>query len=133
MDNLFLPREVGSIETGPQIFAGTDVPNTTFNFVLIVDVPGLLNSVIVQNGGYSQLNGIFNYTTEYNGKPYYNKDGYAYWFIVWIDNKWNIYDFETSIDPIYYSTQDVPYPWNVTIWTAFNPAYNPVPTAIRGL
>jgi hypothetical protein len=134
--NLFLPREVGSIETGPQTFAGTNVLNTTFLFTkepILPDLPGLLNSVLVSNGGLNSLNGIFNYTLEFEDKPYYNKDGNVDWFIVWFENVWGIYDFSISFDPIYISSEDVLYPWNVVTWTPLNPIYSPVPIVTKVL
>jgi hypothetical protein len=136
MDNLFLSREVGSIETGPQTFAGTDVQNTTFIFrrePVPPDPPGLLNSVLVSNAGLNNLNGTFNYTTEFENKPYYNKDGNINWFIVWFENEWGIYEFSISNDPIYFSSEDVPYPWNVQNWSVLNPIYNPAPTVTKVL
>lgn len=134
--SLFLPREVGSIETGPQTFAGTDVINTTFVFTkepLPPEPPGLLNSISVQNGGYASLNGIFTYTSPFGTKQYYNKDGNPNWFIVWFNDQWQIYDFSVSIDPIYFSSEDVLYPWNVTSWSVSNPIYNPLPTVTKVL
>ena len=134
--SLFLPREVGSIETGPQTFAGTNVLNTTFLFrkePVPVEPPGLLNSVLVSNGGQNSLNGIFSFSVEFNGKQYYNKDFNSDLFIVWFENEWGIYDFSISFDPIYFSPEDVQYPWNVVSWSALNPIYNPVPTATKVL
>jgi hypothetical protein len=134
MDTIFLPREVGSIETGPQIFAGTATPNTTIHFNLISEEPGLLNSVQVSNGGWSGLNGTFTYTTLFDGKPYYNKDGNGDLFIVWFNNVWGIYDFSiNSIDPIYFSSQNTSYPWNINIWSVLNPIYNPPPIVTKVL
>ena len=131
MDNLFLSREVGSIETGPQTFAGTNVLGTTFNFnpyPPIIEGPGLFNSVRVQNGGASNLMGIFTYTADFEGKAYYNKDGNPDLFIVYFNARWGIYDFSiNSIDPIYFAIQDVLYPWNATTWQSINSIYNPVP------
>lgn len=128
--SLFLPREIGSIETGPQTFAGTNVLGTTFLFIKEpepIDPPGLLNSVLVENGGVISLNGVFNYTLEFNGKPYYNKDGNSNLFIVWFEEEWGIYDFSISSLPIYFSTEDVLYPWNVINWSMLNIVYNPIP------
>lgn len=133
MDNLFLPREIGSIETGPQTFAGTDVLDTTFYFSKEIDLPGLLNSVLVSNGGHSPLNGTFIYTTEYDNKPYYNKDGVGEYFIVWFNNQWGIYDFnEDDTDPIYYSNEDTLYPWGVESWQS-QLGYEPIPTVTKVL
>lgn len=141
MDNLFLPREVGSIETGPQTFAGTDVLNTTFYFRETippplpppVDPPGLLNSVLVQNGGYSLLNGVYNFISLFESKPYYNKEGNSNWFMVFFNNQWQIYDFDVDgVDPIYFSIGDVLYPWAVTNWFSFyEELYDPVPTVTK--
>jgi Zn-dependent M28 family amino/carboxypeptidase len=136
MDTLFLPREPGSIETGPQTFLRIDAPNSVFIFTsdpALQDGPGLLNSVQVINGGWNNLNGVFNYTTEFEGKPYYNKDGNSNLFIVWFNNQWQIYDFgENSIDPIYFSNQDTLYPWQVTVWQQL-PGYAPLPTVLKQL
>jgi hypothetical protein len=138
MDNLFLPREIGSIETGPQTFAGTNVLNTSFIFTKEPEGPepeNLLNSVLVSNAGWPPLTGIFNFITYFdNLKPYYNKDENVDLFIVWFNNQWQIYDFDKNgTDPIYFSNQDVFYPWNVTIWNSINPIYNPVPTVTKVL
>jgi hypothetical protein len=90
--------------------------------------PGLLSSVNVQNGGWGNLNGTFNYTTLFQGKPYYNKDGVGSWFIAWFENQWNIFDFsENGLDAIYWSPEDVLYPWMVKTWFTINSAYLPVP------
>ena len=135
MDNLFLSREVGSIETGPQTFAGTDVLGTTFIFTKEVppDPLGLLNSVLVQNAGRSNLNGTFVYITEFNGKPYYNKDSNPDWFIIWFENQWQIYDFFINPLPLYFSSENVLYPWNVTNWSILDSIYNPAPTVTKVL
>jgi len=134
--SLFLPRESGSIETGPQTFAGTNVLNTTFLFRKEPppsDPPGLLNSVLVQNGGWSNLNGTFVYTTLFDNKPYYNKDGNGDWFIVWFNNQWNIYDFsEDAVDPIYFSSENTNYPWSSNNWQV-QPGYGPTPTVTKVL
>jgi hypothetical protein len=90
--------------------------------------PGLLSSVDAQNGGWSNLNGSFVYTTEFQGKPYYNKDGNGNWFIAWFENQWNIFDFaENGLDAIYWSPEDVLYPWMVKTWFTINSKYLPVP------
>jgi hypothetical protein len=90
--------------------------------------PGLLSSVDAQNGGWSNLNGSFVYTTEFQGKPYYNKDGNGDWFIAWFENQWNIFDFaENGLDAIYWSPEDVLYPWMVKTWFTINSKYLPVP------
>jgi hypothetical protein len=135
MDNLFLSREVGSIETGPQTFAGTDVLGTTFIFRQepFSDPPGLLNSVLVQNAGYEILNGTFVYAAPFEDKQYYIKDENPDLFIIWFSNRWEIYNFGFSASSIYFSSEDVLYPWNVTNWSVFNSIYNPPPTVTKVL
>jgi hypothetical protein len=136
MDNLFLSREIGSIETGPQTFAGTNVLGTTFNFnpyPPTPEGPGLLNSVLVQNAGRNTLNGTYVYITEFNDKPYYIKDSNPDWFIIWFQNRWEIYDYEINFQPIYFSSENVLYPWNVTNWSVLDPIYNPLPTVTKVL
>jgi hypothetical protein len=137
MDNLFLSREVGSIETGPQTFAGTDVVNTTFLFtkeqVIIVDPIGLLNSVSVQNAGRNILNGTYDYVTLFEEKPYYVKGGNPDYFIIYFEGQWEIYDYGISFNPIYFSAENVRYPWNVINWSVQSPTYNPIPTVTKVL
>lgn len=132
MNTFFLPREVGSIETGAQNFlrAG-NVPFVFQPDPALQDVPGLLNSVQVSNAGWNNLNGIFSYTFLFEGKPYYNKDGNSNWFILWFNNQWQIYDFsQNNIDPIYFSTEDVLYPWNVVNWQSL-PGFGPAPLVTK--
>jgi hypothetical protein len=136
MDNLFLAREIGSIETGPQTFAYTNVVNTTFLFtkeftILPEDPAGLLNSVLVQNAGRTILNGTFNYVTLFEEKPYYNKDGDPNYFIIFFENQWQIYDYSVSFEPVYFSNENVRYPWHVINWSAANSIYNPVPLVTK--
>ena len=109
----FLPRQIGSVETGPQMFIKTEVPNTTFIFSHLLDS---VSSVSVQNGGYGTLNQVFNYITQLNNKPYYNVTSNSNLFIVYFSNAWGIYDFELSSEPVYFSTENVMYPWMVTNW-----------------
>lgn len=135
MDNFFLSRDTGSLETGPQTFAGTTVSNTTFNFnsypSLLDNIPGLLNSVLVQNAGLNLSNGTYNYVTLYDNKPYYVNDINADLFIIWFQNKWEIYNFVENVLPIYFSNEDVLYPWNVSNWSVLNTIYNPTPTVTK--
>lgn len=136
MDNLFLSREVGSIETGPQTFAGTYVLNTSFifsSYPALPEDPGLLNSVLVQNAGRANLNGIYNYITLFENKPYYIKDSNPDWFIIWFENKWEIYDYLLTPFPLYYSSENVLYPWNVINWSVLDPIYNPTPSVTKVL
>ncbi len=135
MDNLFLPREIGSIETGPQTFAGTNVLNTTFYFVNEPEPLDLLNSVLVQNAGLNSLNGVFNYTAEFNNKPYYNKDGNPDLFIAFFENVWGLYDFSVNFETAIYfgGNNSNNYPWNVQNWSTINHIYNPVPIVTKVL
>lgn len=124
------------IHEGPQIFAGTNVLNTTFLFrnPVSVDPTGLLNSVLVQNGGYAPLNGTFYFVSEFNDKPYYYKFGNNNLFIAYFDNTWGVYDFsENNGFPIYFSNEDVLYPWNVVNWSVSDSIYNPPPSVTKVL
>ena len=134
--SLFLSRELGSIETGPQTFAGTSVLGTTFLFtkepvILPEDPLGLLNSVLVQNAGRAILNGTYDYVTLFEEKPYYVKGGNPDYFIIYFQGQWEIYDYSISINPIYFSAENVRYPWNVTSWSVSNIIYNPVPSVTK--
>ena len=130
MSTRFLPREIGSIDTGPQIFAGTEVPNTTISFA---ETLGLLNSVKVEGAGLSILNGIFSYTAEYANRPYYNKDGDGNLFVIYNFTEWEIYDFSENENPIYISeVTDVNYPWNVSRWISLE-GYEPAPIVTKVL
>ena len=97
------------------------------------DLPGLLNSVLVGGAGLNQLNGTYVYVTEFEDKPYYFKPENTSLFILWFENQWEIYDFDIDALPIYIGTEDVLYPWNVTVWQTLNPIYNPVPTVTKVL
>jgi hypothetical protein len=136
MNNFFL-FEPGNNKIGPQIFTKLGVLNSSFIFTKpfsqTQDPQGLLNSVLVQNAGLSNLNGVFNYTTVFQGKPYYNKDEDGNLFILWYEDQWEIYDFSIDFNPIYWSYEDVLYPWHVTVWQTSNPIYNPVPTVTKVL
>ena len=136
MDNLFLSRDLNSIEIGPQLFAGTLTPNTTFYFnsyPQITDPPGLFNSVLIQNAGRTILNGIYSFITDFDNKPYYVKDFNPDWFIIWFGGRWEIYDYSFDFIPIYFSAEDVLYPWNVTNWSVSNIIDNPPPTVTKVL
>jgi hypothetical protein len=152
MDNLFLPRESDSTETGPQIFTKNDgAEPIDFIFASLdflfdsssssssseessssssEDDSDLLNSVLVNNGGVSSTNGIYNFVSKFEGKPYYNNDNNC--FIVWFNNLWEIYDFDVdSIYPIYFSEEDVLYPWDVINWLSFDIIYDPPPIVTK--
>jgi len=142
MDNLFLPREFDSIETGPQIFTKNDgagsmyfisTTSSSSSSSSVFDPPGLLNSVLIQNAGLNQLNGTYIYITEYEGKPYYFKPENPSLFILWYESQWEIYDFDLDSLPIYIGNENVLYPWNVTLWQSPNPIYQPVPTVTKVL
>jgi hypothetical protein len=127
----FLPREIGSAETGPQIFAGTEILNTTFIFSHLLDS---ISSVLVQNAGLNSINNTYNYITQLNGKPYYNSLNNNNLFMVYFNNQWGIYDFTFSSDPIYLSNENVQYPWNINIWECNNlleEIFPPVPTVTQ--
>jgi hypothetical protein len=135
MDNLFLSREVGSIEIGPQIFTKSNILNENIYFrnpAPLPDPPGLLNSVLVSNAGLNNLNFVYTYIFLFENKPYYNH-GNENVFIIWLNNTWGIYDFLISSEPIYFSSENVLYPWNVQNWSVLNPIYNPVPTVTKVL
>jgi hypothetical protein len=127
MDNLFLAREVGSVETGPQTFAGTTVPDTSIIFAKKIIIPSLFSSVLVEGAGVLDVNGVYNYITDFEEKPYYTKGETGDYFIVYFENQWNIYDFQITSFPIYYAEEDVPFPWLVSEWFAFENNFEPVP------
>lgn len=134
MDNLFLPRDVGSIETGSQTFAGTNVLGMTFNFnpyPSTLEEIGLLNSVLIQNAGLVTLNGLYDYITEIQNKPYYSNYTNTNLFIIWLENEWRIYDIEEENQIIYASSEDVYYPWNVINWIPTSPIYEPAPIVAK--
>jgi hypothetical protein len=134
MSTYFLPREVGSFESGSQIFTRINTQNTAFTFTkeTVLDPIGLLNSVLLQNAGVNDLNGTFDYVTLFEEKPYYVKGGDPDYFIIFFENKWEIYNFKILNGlPVYYSDQNVLYPWNVTSWISSNIIYNPVPTVTK--
>jgi hypothetical protein len=131
MNNFFLPRLAGDTGIGSQIFTkGQEV----INFVKTLPEPfGLLNSLLIQNAGVNNLNGAYDYIMTIQDKPAYIKDSNPDLFILWYDNKWEIYDYILNINPIYISTENVLYPWNVSTWQSFNPIYNPVPIVTKVL
>ncbi len=132
MDNLFLPREVGSIETGPQTFAGTNVLDTTFYFTQFPSSSSSspqqsFSSVLVSNAGEININGTYEFVTFLDDKPYYTKGGEGRFFIIYLEGQWNIYDFNISVDPIYFSSENVTYPWLVNTWISISTIYLPLP------
>jgi hypothetical protein len=133
--SLFLSREIGSIETGPQTFAKEGVQNTSFIFTkapsILLDPPGLLNSTSISNAGLNSINGIYVYVTEFEGKPYYVNEFDSNKFIIWFENNWEIYNFSVGSFPIYFSNENVLYPWAVTNWSTSNSVYNPLPIVTK--
>jgi len=127
MDNLFLPREIGSVETGPQTFAGTTVPDTSIIFAKKIFVENPFSSVLVAGGGSSEVNGVYNYVTDFEDKPYYTKGESGDYFIVYFNNQWNIYDFVITSFPIYYAIEDTPFPWLVSAWVSSDILFEPPP------
>jgi hypothetical protein len=131
MNIRFLPRQPGSIETGPQLFAGTNDLNTTIYFG---ETLGLLNSVKTEGGGAEGLNGIFVYTSIYNDRPYYNKDGDGNLFIIYNDDQWEIYNFGMTDEPIFISNPTTAqYPWNIINWYTTDENLGPAPKVTKVL
>ncbi len=94
--------------------------------------PEVLKMVSVTGGGYGPLNWLFLPTQILqNGKPYYSGQRDPNRAIKWFDGKWGIYDFGASSAPIYYSEEDVLFPWQVTTWLS-QPSYEPAPAVNKG-
>ena len=122
----FLPRLGNDPQSGPIIF--TTDGNQTSDFTFTIDYPeGLLNSFLLQNAGRTALNGIFNWVSINNQKPYYIKGEESFYYVIWINGRWEIYDFSLTSDAIYFSNEDTNYPWQVTSWSVNNPSHNPPP------
>lgn len=79
------------------------------------DQPPIIYNVSVSNGGLLNLNGTFNFVSQFNNKPYYEKGSLGIYFILY-DNGWGIYDFTTDSAPIYFSSSNTDYPWEATNW-----------------
>jgi hypothetical protein len=124
----FLLRLFNDPQSGSILFTTNGTQNS--KIVFTID-PGLLDSVLVQNAAQTSLDGQYNYITLLEGKPYYTKGSEGYYYIIWINNRWNIFDFSEESDAIYYSNEDVFYPWLVSTWTSLSPQYNPPPTVTR--
>jgi hypothetical protein len=77
--------------------------------------PPIIYNVSVLNGGLSILNGTFNFISQFNNRPYYEKSSVGLYFILY-NNGWGIYDFSIDSDPIYYSPSNSNYPWEATNW-----------------
>jgi hypothetical protein len=92
--------------------------------------PDIFN-VSVVNAGLLNLNGTFNFVSEFNNKPYYEKGSLGLYFILY-DNGWGIYDFTTDSAPIYSSSSNTNYPWEATNWQV-NPQYLEIATPAPNL
>lgn len=126
----FLPRLENDPQTGPITFATDE--NQDKKIIFGIEFPiGLLNSLIVQNAGRLEMNGIYNYVDENDEKPYYTKGEEGFYYIIWINNRWDIYDFSLTSDAIYFSNEDTNYPWQVLSWTSSSVIYNPSPIIIQ--
>jgi len=103
----------------------------SYSTTVIPEIPeaGLLSSVLVQNAGEQSLNGIFNFISLYNAeKPYYEKGNLGVHYIGQFEpNIWGIYNFSESLIPVYFSSENVLYPWLVQNWTASNIVSLPTP------
>lgn len=122
----FLPRLGNDPQSGPIVF--TKNGNQSSDFIFRIDYPiGLLNSFLMQNAGRIGLNGIYNYVDINDEKPYYTKGEEGYYYVIWINNRWDIYDFSLTSDPIYFSNENTNYPWQVTSWSVSNSIDNPPP------
>ena len=119
------------LENDPQsgsIVFSTD-ENQDSNIIFEKYPLGLLNSLLVQNAGKQELNGTYNYVDINNLKPFYTKGTEGYYYIIWINNRWDIYDFSfNSSDPLYFSIEDTNYPWQVNSWTVVNINNSPPPS-----
>jgi hypothetical protein len=93
--------------------------------------PGLTNSVLVSSAGSININGTYIYVTELNNRAYYTKGGGGIFFIVYLDNQWNIFDYSISVNAIYFSSEDVLYPWLVNNWQVLNSIYLPLPSVTK--
>jgi hypothetical protein len=122
----FLPRLGNDPQSGPIVFTTNGSQNS--NVLFTIDYPlGLLNSFLLQNAGRLNLNGTYNYVDINEEKPYYTNGEDGYYYVIWISNRWDIYDFSLGSDAIYFSNENTNYPWQVTSWTASNSIYNPAP------
>ena len=71
-------------------------------------------------------NGNYSYSEIVDGKPKYINSSND--FIQWNGDNWSI--VFSNDDTLFYSEEDVAYPWLVTNWTASNGSGNPVVTEI---
>ncbi len=124
----FLPRLGNDPQSGPILFTTDQNQNSNITFGIEA---GLTNSVSIQNAGLTSLNGEYNYIDINDLKPYYAKGSEGYYYIIWINNRWDIYDFSQTSEAIYYSNENVPYPWLVLLWTSSDIQYNPTPNITK--
>jgi hypothetical protein len=85
------------------------------------------SSVLISGAGSEEVNGVYTETGENNGKKYYNLEGddVNISSIYWSGSEWIVND--DAGDGFYASTDDVEFPWQVTIWEVTN-GDPPVPT-----
>ena len=87
------------------------------------------SSVSVSGAGSSEVDGIYTYSGENEGKPYYNLSGFSTFgqsSVSWTDDaKWIV--FPESGDAFYESEDDVEFPWQVTTWVEVEGG-SPIPT-----
>ena len=122
----FLKRLENDPQSGSIVFSTDE--NQDSNIIFEKDYPlGLLNSLLVQNAGKQELNGTYNYVDINDLKPFYTKGSEGYYYIIWINNRWEIYDFSFNPIAIYFSEEDTNYPWQVNSWTVVNVIHNPPP------
>lgn len=83
-------------------------------------------SVIVSGAGTPTANGEYPPFDTFNGKPRYKKTTSTN-LVFWNGGAWIVDDEEDVGAPAYSSTQNVAYPWLVTVWAVEDGAL-PVPT-----
>lgn len=128
IETKFLPRLLNDPQSGPIFF--TTGQNQNNNIVFVTEI-GLTNSIFLQNAGKLELNGEYTFAGINEQKPFYTKGSEGYYYIIWINNRWDIYDFDQNSSAIYFSNENIYYPWQVMSWTASNSIYNPVPNITK--
>jgi hypothetical protein len=92
-------------------------------------------SVHISNGGSPEVSGIYTARGTSAGKMFYKIASDAsdepfgqgvFWDGGWA-NGWSITDFEST--GMYYSEEDVQYPWQVKVWIEWN-GLGPVPVVV---
>lgn len=90
------------------------------------------SNVLVSGAGSFGVNGVYTYTGEFNGKPYYNLPTFSDVdrnSISWYGSQWIIWG--DGLESQYSSEDNVDFPWQITSWTGEDggPPY-PVATEI---